>query len=188
MAPGVNSAQRALPVEQRQILTASVDTPDEVVARDRNTEHGSAGRGRDGYGSWSGPDGYGLGQGGHELTGLGWMLPVAGEHPGFTLARVAGLAAVAVGAGAVAHLGPDVRWALLAVVTAWASGWARTGTALAGAAAAWALQTGFAPGRYGDLSFAPADRIHLVLLLATGLIVTGLVRTVTTRRGRRTSG
>ena len=114
------------------------------------------------------------------------VLPRPGEEFGFTVARAAGLACVAVAVDRLLRLPSGTAWAIVVAVLVLAlvpAAGARS--ASASAAVTWALADGFLTNRMGVLTFGPADRGHLAVLLAAGLAAVLLSRHVaaTHRRG-----
>lgn len=99
------------------------------------------------------------------------VLPRPGEAAGFTLARLAVLVALGIGADRLLTLSQDRAWAVLGVTTVVAMApVARFLSALAGAGVTWLLGTGFESNRLGELTFGITDREHLVVALAAAAV------------------
>jgi len=104
------------------------------------------------------------------------VLPRVGEHPGFTLTRVSLVLVAALFGLAVVRLPGAVGWVVLVILVGWCITWAHPLTALAAAAETWALGTGFAVHRYGELTFTWPDLGRLLAVSAALLLVCALTR------------
>jgi len=112
-------------------------------------------------------------------------VPTVGEPAGFTLARTAVLAGLAIGVARLVTAPQDDAWAVLCVIVVGTL--CRCGnpaTAIAGAATAWLLGDGFLTHRLGDLGFGAADRGTAAAALVAALVALAVGRraTVAVRR------
>ena len=107
--------------------------------------------------------------------------PVAEDDPlrsaFWLLAGCVGLVGV-VAATVVTHGAAGPALVLESVVLAAAASRTTAGHALLLVAVAWGLHTGFVVNHYGELTFAAAERQHLALLLAVGLLALAASRSL----------
>jgi hypothetical protein len=112
------------------------------------------------------------------------VLPHPQEHVGFTLWRVGWAAPLGILVVRTTHLPIDRAWAVLVVVTVWATTAASPAPACLGAGVTWLLGTGFVVHRLGDLTFSPGDRMRLAVTVACAAGVSWLAHRAREQRGR----
>ena len=99
------------------------------------------------------------------------VLPRPGEAIGFTLARLAAVVTLAIGADRLLGLSDAKGWTVLAVATVWVLvPAARPIPALAAVGVAWLMGTGFFSNRQGELSFGLRDREHLAVMVFAAVV------------------